>query len=71
MHNFVLHSNESACRKSGRLGLEQVIKVGHTKPIKAQLLPYKKINIVYGDSKQLTADTDTNAPLDAKVILCV
>ena len=24
MHNFVVHSNESACRKSGRLGLEQV-----------------------------------------------
>ena len=23
MHNFVLHSNESACRKSGRLGLGQ------------------------------------------------
>ena len=27
MHNFVVHSNESACRKSGRLGLEQVIIV--------------------------------------------
>ena len=25
MHNFVVHSNESASRKSGRLGLEQVI----------------------------------------------
>ena len=24
MHNFVVHSNESACRKSGRLGLDQV-----------------------------------------------
>ena len=24
MHNFVVHSNESACRKCGRLGLEQV-----------------------------------------------
>ena len=26
MHSFVVHSNESACRKSGRLGLEQVKK---------------------------------------------
>ena len=25
MHNSVVHSNESACRKSGRLGLEQVL----------------------------------------------
>ena len=24
MHNLVVHSNERACRKSGRLGLEQV-----------------------------------------------
>ena len=26
MHNFEVHSNESACRKIGRLGLEQVYK---------------------------------------------
>ena len=26
MHSFEVHSNESACRKSGRLGLEQIIK---------------------------------------------
>ena len=25
MHNFEVHSNESACRNSGRLGLDQVI----------------------------------------------
>ena len=25
MHSFEVHSNESACRKSGRLGLEQVL----------------------------------------------
>ena len=25
MFNFVVHSNDSVCRKSGRLGLEQVI----------------------------------------------
>ena len=24
IHNFVVHSNESECRKSGRLGMEQV-----------------------------------------------
>ena len=24
MHSFEVHSNESACRKSGRLGMEQV-----------------------------------------------
>ena len=28
MRNFVVHSNESACRKSGCLGLEQVL-IGH------------------------------------------
>ena len=27
MYSFELHSNESACRKSGRLGLEQVNNV--------------------------------------------
>ena len=27
MHSFEVQSNESACRKSGRLGLEQVIYV--------------------------------------------
>ena len=25
MHSFEVHSNESACRKSGRLGLDQVL----------------------------------------------
>ena len=28
MHSFEVHSNESACRKSGRLGLEQVHDAG-------------------------------------------
>ena len=28
MHNFLVHSNERACRKSGRLGLNQVIYSG-------------------------------------------
>ena len=32
MHSFEVHSNESACRKSGRLGLEQVMMaIGTTK----------------------------------------
>ena len=26
MHSFEVHSNESACRKSGRFGLEQVLR---------------------------------------------
>ena len=30
MHSFEVHSNESACRKSGRLGLEQVININIT-----------------------------------------
>ena len=25
MYNVLVHSNESACRKSGRLGLDQVL----------------------------------------------
>ena len=27
MHNFVWNSNESACRKSERLGMEQVLRI--------------------------------------------
>ena len=27
MHSFEVHSNESKCRKSGRLGLEQVVDI--------------------------------------------
>ena len=48
-----------------------LIKFGHTKPIKAQLLPYKHTTSVYGTSKQFIAYTDTSAPLDAKGILRV
>ena len=35
MHSFEVHSNESACRKSGRLGLEQVsfLFIGQVKRI--------------------------------------
>ena len=29
MHSFEVHSNESGCRKSDRLGLEQVIVVSY------------------------------------------
>ena len=32
MHNIIVHSNESACRKIGRLGLEQVIQLSVTRP---------------------------------------
>ena len=31
MHNFVVHSNESARRKSGRLTLDQVFRGGNIK----------------------------------------
>ena len=33
MHSFEVHSNESACRKSGRLGLEQVTSTNTTSTI--------------------------------------
>ena len=33
MHSFEVHSNESACRKSGRLGLEQVECTSPDSPI--------------------------------------
>ena len=45
--------------------------MGHTKPTKAQLSPYKKTPIFYGSIKQFTADTNTSAPIDAKGILRV
>ena len=44
IHSFEVHSNESACRKSGRLGLEQVFR---TK------LLCQKLRI-YTDHKNLT-----------------
>ena len=47
-----------------------LIKVGHTKPTKAQISPYKHPPIVYGASKNFTVDTYTSALLDAKGILC-
>ena len=50
---------------------ELLIKVGYTKPIKAQLSPYYHTHIVYGARKQFTSDTNTSAPLDAKGILRV
>ena len=46
-------------------------KVGHTKPIKAQLSPNLHTPIVYGATKKFTAYTDTSALIDAKGILCV
>ena len=66
-----VHKNRKA-----RLLLEDYIKdllskVGHTKPIKAQISPHLHIPIVYGANKQFTADTNTSAPLDAKGILRV
>ena len=38
MHNFVVHSNEGACRKRGCLGLEQVINTWPTVYSKDQLV---------------------------------
>ena len=56
MHSFEVHSNESECRKSGRLGLEQVIR---TLPdLLVQLWKYtgtqnlKRIIDMYGISPQ-------------------
>ena len=46
-------------------------KVGHTKPIKAQLSPHLYTLIVYGVTKKFTVDTNTSTPLDAKGILRV
>ena len=31
MHNIVVHSDESACRKSGHVGLDQVYRCGNIK----------------------------------------
>ena len=38
MHSFEVHSNESTCRKSGHLGLEQVIGGDADKSVKNTLL---------------------------------
>ena len=40
MHNFVVHSNESACRKSERLGLEQVYKGNGNSHVDAAVCAY-------------------------------
>ena len=31
MQNFEVHSNESACRKSGRLGMEQASNINYNR----------------------------------------
>ena len=36
MHSFEVRSNESACRKSGRLGLEQVMYAPVLLPVSGQ-----------------------------------
>ena len=36
MHKFVVHSNESACKKSGRLGMDQVINTKPDSPVNPQ-----------------------------------
>ena len=48
MHSFEVHSNESSCRQSGRLGLEQLQKQKHKHKGSFQkyallhvLIPYK------------------------------
>ena len=46
-------------------------KVGHTKPMKAQISPHLHTPIVYGGTKKFTADTNRSAPLNAKGILRV
>ena len=45
MHSFEVHSNESACRKSGLLGLEQVLTL------------YGQVGPVIGPSQTLVLDT--------------
>ena len=55
MHSFEVHSNESACRKSGRLGMEQVL----TPPPKDIIFRRKS-----GDSEtdNIPRFPDTNIP---------
>ena len=43
MHNFVVHSNESACIKSGRLGMEQVIYEMPAVQLSALLLEHDEV----------------------------
>ena len=50
MHSFEVHSNESACRKKVRLGLEQVLTLLEMAPLKTvevqpEYLDYSTINI--------------------------
>ena len=42
MHSFEVQSNESACKKSGRLGLEQVISKMDSNCDKEEVLPVPK-----------------------------
>ena len=45
MHIFEVHSNESACRKSGRLGMEQVIR-----EVQGCTLTWQKIESIISSS---------------------
>ena len=64
-----VHKNRKARLSMEDYIEELLIKVGHTKPIKAWLSPYKHTPIFYGVSKQYAAATDTSAPLNATAIL--
>ena len=53
MHSFEAHSNESACRKSGQLGMEQV-KISGSVPTDCLVTPRQVIlTIKYNSSEVL------------------
>ena len=49
MHNCVVHSNESVCRKGGRLGLERILCAGkHTvRTYKYRNIKMKRLGVIY------------------------
>ena len=46
MHSFEVHSNEIVCRKSGRLGLEQALRVLHKLQTKYFQIAFDKLSVM-------------------------
>ena len=58
MHSFEVHSNESACRKIGRLGMEQVRSDWKCKVVFSRKINNKQNSIVQKSTNTMTSETN-------------
>ena len=67
MHNFVVHSNESVCRKGGCLGLERILCAGkHTvRTYKYRNIKMKRLGVIYLNTSMVSTN---GIPIWEKII---